>query len=98
MAARTAPVLVIAALVLVPLCTIAQEASPQVVAIPNGGFEEGLNQWKIAESDSGRANFTALEQAGHDHPIEQVGAKLRAMMPWISAGKTKVADASGGQG
>jgi ketol-acid reductoisomerase len=27
-----------------------------------------------------------------------VGAELRAMMPWISAGKTRVQDASGGQG
>jgi ketol-acid reductoisomerase len=62
--------------------------------IQSGKFAD---EW-IAESESGRPNFTALEKAGHDHPIEQVGKKLRAMMPWISAGKTKVADASGGQG
>jgi ketol-acid reductoisomerase len=62
--------------------------------IQSGKFAD---EW-IAESESGRPNFTALEQAGHDHPIETVGQKLRAMMPWISAGKTKVADASGGQG
>jgi ketol-acid reductoisomerase len=62
--------------------------------IQSGKFAD---EW-IAESESGRPNFTALEQAGHDHPIETVGKKLRAMMPWISAGKTKVADASGGQG
>jgi ketol-acid reductoisomerase len=62
--------------------------------IQDGTFAD---EW-IAESESGRANFTALEKQGHDHPIEQVGGKLRAMMPWISAGKTKVADASGGQG
>ena len=28
-------------------------------------------------------------EEGKDHPIEQVGAELRAMMPWISAGKTQ---------
>ena len=62
--------------------------------IQSGKFAE---EW-IAESEAGRPNFTALEKAGHDHQIEQVGAELRAMMPWISAGKTRVQDASGGQG
>ena len=52
----------------------------------------------VAESRSGRSNFLALEQAGHDHPIEVVGKELRAMMPWISAGKQSVAETSGGQG
>ncbi len=52
----------------------------------------------VEESRSGRANFTRLEQAGHDHPIEKVGAELRSMMPWISQGKTSVRDTSGGQG
>ena len=33
-----------------------------------------------------------------NHPIETVGAELRAMMPWISEGKGSVRDASGGQG
>jgi len=62
--------------------------------IQSGRFAE---EW-IAESEAGRPNFLALEKAGHDHQIEQVGAELRGMMPWISAGKTKVQDASGGQG
>ena len=50
----------------------------------------------MAESDSGRDRFNALREQGKVHPIEQVGGELRAMMPWISAGKQKVADASGG--
>jgi ketol-acid reductoisomerase len=62
--------------------------------IRSGAFAE---EW-IAESRSGRANFLELEQRGHDHPIEKVGAELREMMPWISAGKTRVQDVSGGQG
>jgi ketol-acid reductoisomerase len=62
--------------------------------IQDGSF---ANEW-VAESRSGRANFHALEQAGHDHPIEKVGRELRAMMPFITKGKTSVRDTSGGQG
>ena len=60
--------------------------------ITSGKFAD---EW-VAESDSGRARFNALREAGKQHPIEEVGGRLRSMMPWISAGKTKVADASGG--
>jgi ketol-acid reductoisomerase len=60
--------------------------------IQSGAFAE---EW-IAESRSGRARFKELEQAGEQHQIEQVGEQLRAMMPWISSGKTRVQDASGG--
>ena len=60
--------------------------------ITSGAFAE---EW-VAESDSGRDRFNALREQGKAHPIEQVGGELRAMMPWISAGKQKVADASGG--
>ena len=60
--------------------------------ITSGKFAE---EW-VAESDSGRAKFNALREAGRQHPIEKTGAELRAMMPWISAGKQKVTDASGG--
>lgn len=60
--------------------------------IQSGQFAE---EW-IAESRAGRANFHALEAAGKEHPIEKIGEELRSMMPWISAGKTRVQDASGG--
>ena len=52
-------------------------------------------EW-VAESEAGRANFNALRQAGREHPIEKVGSELRSMMPWISAGKQKVSEVSGG--
>src|SRR6476620_5958858 len=52
-------------------------------------------EW-IAESEAGRPNYKRLQQEGKDHPVELVGSRLRAMMPWINQGKTKVADASGG--
>jgi len=62
--------------------------------VQSGQFAE---EW-VAESRAGRTNFHALEQAGHDHPIEKVGKELRAMMPWISQGKASVRETSGGQG
>ena len=60
--------------------------------IQSGKFAK---EW-IAESESGRNNFNALRKAGADHQIESVGKNLRSMMPWISAGKQKVSEASGG--
>jgi len=60
--------------------------------IQSGKFAK---EW-IAESESGRAKFNELRQAGQSHQIEEVGKRLRSMMPWISAGKQKVSEASGG--
>jgi ketol-acid reductoisomerase len=37
-----------------------------------------------------------MREAGAKHQIEEVGKRLRSMMPWISAGKQKVSEASGG--
>jgi ketol-acid reductoisomerase len=60
--------------------------------IVSGRFAD---EW-VNESESGRARFNALRQQAREHPIEKVGADLRAMMPWISAGKQKVSEVSGG--
>jgi ketol-acid reductoisomerase len=60
--------------------------------IRSGAFAE---EW-IAENKAGRARFEALRKAGQAHQIESVGQELRGMMPFITAGKTKVQDASGG--
>ena len=59
--------------------------------IQDGRFAE---EW-VAENRNGRPNFTRLREAGKRHQVEQVGAELRAMMPFISAGKQRVEDASG---
>ena len=48
------------------------------------------------ERAGGKQLQRAARGQGKAHPIEQVGAELRAMMPWISAGKQQVQDASGG--
>jgi ketol-acid reductoisomerase len=61
--------------------------------IQTGKFAD---EW-IAESRSGRANFHQLEDEGKTHQIEQVGAELRSLMPWIRAGKASVTETSGGQ-
>jgi ketol-acid reductoisomerase len=37
-----------------------------------------------------------LQAAGREHQIEQVGSQLRAMMPFLGAGKQKVSEVSGG--
>jgi ketol-acid reductoisomerase len=60
--------------------------------IRSGQFAEEF----IGEVRGGGENFEALRDAGKAHQIEQVGAGLRDMMPWISAGKVKVEDISGG--
>src|SRR3979409_1027523 len=52
---------------------------------------EFADEW-MEEPDFGRVGFQRVAARGREHPIEKVGAELRSMMPWISAGKTKVAD------
>jgi len=52
-------------------------------------------EW-VAENAAGRPNYLALKQAGQEHQIEKVGAELRDMMPFVTAGKQKVQDISGG--
>jgi ketol-acid reductoisomerase len=37
----------------------------------------------IAENEAGRPNFTRTREAEQQHRIEQIGAALRAMMPFL---------------
>ncbi len=60
--------------------------------IRDGSFAE---EW-IAESRGGRRRFNELRQRGASHQIERVGEQLRAMMPFVAAGRQRVQDASGG--
>ncbi|HHM06481.1 MAG TPA: ketol-acid reductoisomerase [Gammaproteobacteria bacterium] len=41
----------------------------------------------ILENQAGAPKLKALRRIGREHPIEEVGARLREMMPWISANK-----------
>src|SRR5688500_6596238 len=52
-------------------------------------------EW-IAENAAGQPTFSRPRDEGRTHPIEEVGEELRGMMPWISAGRAKVQDVSGG--
>ncbi|MEU8079893.1 ketol-acid reductoisomerase [Catellatospora citrea] len=55
--------------------------------IQNGEF---AREW-VAEDDNGRPNFTKLQEQGAVHPIEETGAKLRAMMSWVDRPITETA-------
>ena len=59
-----------------------REAMKRILAdVKSGAF---ATEW-IEEHASGGKNFKALEAASGDLLIEQVGRKLRKMMPWIDA-------------
>ncbi|PIC98144.1 MULTISPECIES: ketol-acid reductoisomerase [unclassified Sporosarcina] len=50
--------------------------------IQSGKFAK---EW-IEENENGRPNFNAIEEAEAKHQIEEVGQKLRSMMPFINEG------------
>jgi len=52
---------------------------------------EFAKEW-IAEHEAGRQNFTRLMRQDDAHQIEQVGAKLRALMPWIGDQRQATSD------
>ncbi|HEV2360793.1 MAG TPA: ketol-acid reductoisomerase [Acidimicrobiales bacterium] len=60
--------------------------------IRDGRFAE---EW-VAENRAGRPRFLQLREEGKAHQIEKVGAELRAMMPFVSAGRQRLEDVSGG--
>jgi ketol-acid reductoisomerase len=41
----------------------------------------------VLENAAGQPNFKAMRRQAAEHPIEKVGEKLRAMMPWIAKNK-----------
>jgi ketol-acid reductoisomerase len=47
--------------------------------IQSGRF---AREW-VLENHAGQPSFKALRRRAAEHPIEEVGARLRAMMPWI---------------
>jgi ketol-acid reductoisomerase len=60
--------------------------------IQSGAF---AREW-ILENQAGRPMFNALRRQSAEHPIEEVGERLRSMMPWIGAGRSRPQDVSGG--
>ena len=51
--------------------------------IQNGSFAK---EWML-ENQANRPVFNALTRRGEEHPIEEVGRRLRALMPWMSKGR-----------
>jgi len=52
--------------------------------IQDGSFAK---EW-VAEDEAGRPNFSRLQKEGQEHPIEQVGEKLRGLMSWVGTKAT----------
>jgi ketol-acid reductoisomerase len=55
--------------------------------IQDGRFAK---EW-VAEDQAGRPNFDRLQKLGEQHPIEEVGAKLRGLMSWVDQPLTDTA-------
>ncbi|MCI0431901.1 MAG: ketol-acid reductoisomerase [Rhodospirillales bacterium] len=56
--------------------------------IQSGRF---AREW-VLENQAGQPSFKAMRRGAAQHPIEEVGERLRAMMPWIA--KNKLVDKS----
>ena len=57
-------------------------AMRQILAnIQNGAFAE---EW-IEESGSGEENLLRMREETGDHPIEEIGERLRKMLPWLDS-------------
>ena len=72
--------------------SVKAEMKKVLTEIQDGTFAA---EW-IQENEIGRPRYRELREAGKKHPIEQIGKKLRTMMPFVSAGKQKVSEVSGG--
>ncbi len=72
--------------------TVKGEMKKILTEIQDGTFAA---EW-IQENEIGRPRYRELREAGKNHPIEKIGATLREMMPFVSAGKQKVSEISGG--
>jgi ketol-acid reductoisomerase len=68
------------------------EMKKVLTEIQDGSF---ASEW-VKENEIGRPRYRELRDAGKRHPIEDIGKRLRAMMPFVSAGKQKVSEISGG--
>jgi ketol-acid reductoisomerase len=66
---------------------VKQEMQKILGEIQDGTF---AREW-VGEDQAGRPNFTKLEEQGEQHPIEEVGKKLRGLMSWVDRPLTDTA-------
>jgi ketol-acid reductoisomerase len=59
--------------------SVKQEMSTLLKDIQSGAFAD---EW-MAEHEAGKVRFKKLEEEALSHPIEEVGKRLRGMMPWL---------------
>jgi len=57
-----------------------------------GEIQDGTfaSEW-VAEDEAGRNNYKKLQAEGEQHPIEEVGKKLRGLMSWVDRPITETA-------
>jgi ketol-acid reductoisomerase len=63
--------------------TVLDEMSEILAEIQDGRF---AREW-ILENQAGRPVYNALKRIESEHLIEEVGAELREMMPWLKESK-----------
>ena len=60
--------------------TLTEEMRRLLAEIQSGAFAD---EW-MAECEAGKPEFKALEEAAAGHPLEEVGARIRPLMPWLA--------------
>ena len=61
------------------LCRILRQSAELLASVRDGSF---ARRW-IEENQKGRPEFDRLRQKDIHHPIEEVGRRLRRMMPFV---------------
>ena len=69
--------------------SVRERMRAQLGEIQEGRFARDL----ITEEAAGRPQFQALRRRAAEHEIEEVGARLRSMMPWTQEGAEEKAEA-----
>jgi len=67
--------------------SVKQEMQKILGEIQDGTFAK---EW-VAEDEAGRNNYKKLQAEGEQHPIEEVGKKLRGLMSWVDRPITETA-------
>ena len=71
---------------------VRQEMKRILADIQSGAF---ASEW-VEENKQGLPNYHRLQREGAEHPVEKVGAELRAMMPFMASGAPRPQGGSGG--